>query len=110
MDLRDFIKQALLDIIGAVQDAQEHITAGEIVPPVSNSFHSVEIGISHVQPVEFDVSVTTDNKSGSEAKLSVVAAVVGGHVKGQSNTSTGHVANLKFKIPIGLPQKNAKKP
>lgn len=105
MNLRDFIKQALSDIVGAVQDAQKEIADGEIVPAVSSSFKSVETGISHIQPVEFDVSVSADATSGSEAKLSVVAAVIGGNVKGQSNASSGHVANLKFKIPVKLPQK-----
>lgn len=105
MNLRDFIKQALMDIVGAVQDAQKEITGGEIVPAVNDSFKSVETGISHIQPIEFDVSVNADTKSGSEAKLSVVAAVIGGNVRGQSNASSGHVASLKFKIPVKFPRK-----
>jgi hypothetical protein len=36
--------------------------------------------------------------------LNVVAAFVGGGVRGQIDSSTGHVARLKFKIPIELPQ------
>jgi len=103
MNLRDFIREALTDIVGAVEDAQNAIKNGTIVPEVSDNFKCVETGISNFQPIEFEVSVITDEKSGSEAKLSVVAAVVGGNIKGQSNTSSGHVAKLRFKIPVSLP-------
>jgi len=105
MNLRAFIKQALLDIVGGVEDAQNEIKAGEIVPYVEDSYKSVEVGIHNLQPVEFDVSVSAGAESGSEARISVVAAVIGGGAKGSSNASSGHVANLKFKIPVKLPHK-----
>jgi hypothetical protein len=105
MNLRDFIKQALMDIVGAVQDTQKEITDGEIVPAIKNTYKSIETNISPLQVVEFDVSVSADTQSDRKATLSVVAAVIGGNVGGQRNTSSGHVANLRFKIPIMLPQK-----
>jgi hypothetical protein len=104
MDLRVFIKKALLDIIGAVEDALGTLKNGKIVPEVNRNYKSVETGISEVQSVEFDISVSTDEKSGNETKLNVVAAIVGGGVKGISDSSAGHVARLKFKIPVELPK------
>jgi hypothetical protein len=104
MNLKMFIKEALIDIIGAVEDAQANLKNGKVVPEVNKNYKSVETGISEIQAVEFDISVTADEKSGSEAKLNVVAAIVGGGVKGQSDASAGHVARLKFKIPIELPK------
>jgi len=104
MNLRVFIKEALIDIIGAVEDVQATLKNGKVVPEVNKNYKSVEVGISEIQSVEFDISVAADEKSGSEAKLNVVAAIVGGGIKGQSDSSTGHVARLKFKIPIELPQ------
>lgn len=103
MNLREFIKEALVDIVGAVEDAQASIKIGKIVPKVNKNYKSVETGISEIQGVDFEVSVVADEKSGNEAKLNVVAAVVGGGVKGQSNKGTEHAAKLKFKIPIELP-------
>jgi len=100
MELRNFIKEALKDIMGGVADAQKEIADGVVVPPTADSFKSVETGISNIVPVEFEVTVTTDEKAGSEAKLSVVAAVVGGHVKGDSSNASGHVGKLSFKVPV----------
>ena len=109
MNLRDFIKEAIVDIIGGVEDAQDTLKNGKVVPDVLNNYKSVETGISHIQTVEFEVSVTANEKSGNEAKLNVVAAIVGGGIKGQSDSSAGHAAKLKFKIPIELPKsKNPK--
>lgn len=107
MELRTFIKKALLDIVGGVTDAQTELENGEIVPAIVDSFKSVETGISDIQSVEFEVAVTTENHKGSEAKLNVVAAVVGGGVKGQSGSGSEHVARLHFRVPVRLPRDKA---
>jgi hypothetical protein len=106
MELRVFIKEALKDIVGAVEDAQNEISKGEIVPYSNSSFKGIETGAADIQPIEFEVTVTANEKEGSEAKLSVIAAVIGGNVKGQSDTTVGHVGSLKFRIPVKLPMKN----
>jgi hypothetical protein len=105
MDLREFISQALLDVIGAVQDAQKRSPLGTIVPAgISTTISAIQAGVSHLQSVDFEVTVRADEHSGSEARLSVVAAVVGGGVKGDSNKSGGHAATLKFRVPVRLPE------
>jgi hypothetical protein len=61
----------------------------------------VETGISRVQSVEFEVAVmNTEKKSGSEVQLNVVAALVGGGVRGNGAASTAHAATLRFRVPI----------
>jgi len=103
MELKEFISQALLDIVGGIEDAQTKTPSGRIVPSgVKNDYKSVEAGISELQAVDFEVTVTADERSGTEAKLSVVAAVVGGGVKGESAKSGGHVATLRFRVPMLL--------
>jgi len=108
MELKEFISKALQDIIGGVIDAQEKIPNGFIIPNVVKNFQAIEYGISDIQSVEFEVSVIGDKKTGSEAKLSVVAAVIGGNVKGNLNQSTSNVSRLSFKIPIRFPQHKSK--
>ena len=103
MDLRDFVSTALLDIIEGVKDAQTKTDKGTIVPAVRQNYKSVETGISELTTVEFEVTVKSDERAGSEAKLSVVAAVVGGGVKGESGSSSGHAAKLTFRVPVRLP-------
>ncbi len=103
MELRQFVKNALVDIIGAVTDAQQEVTSGEVVPEANTYLKTIDTGITQLQPVEFEVAVTTESSTGSEAKLNVVAAFVGGGIKGHSGSDTGHVAKLRFRIPVMLP-------
>ncbi|MGX9725773.1 MAG: hypothetical protein ACTFAK_00170 [Candidatus Electronema sp. VV] len=105
MELRTFIHKALTDIIGGVQDAQTTTPTGSVIPYVKSSYESVKTGISEVQSVEFEVVVRVDEKTGSESKLNVVAAFVGGGIKGESGTASGHSASLKFRVPIKFPKK-----
>jgi len=109
MELRDFISRTLQDVIGGVQDAQNVIKDGEIVPTLNEGhFDNLSSGLTSYQSVEFELSVTTVEKEGSEAKLSVMAAIAGGHVKGDSSNSSGHVAKLAFKVSIKLPKNSSK--
>ena len=101
MELKNFIKETLKDIIGGVREAQSEIEHGEIVPTLNEkSYTNLETGLTSYQTIEFEVSVNTVEKEGSEAKLNVVAAVIGGSIKGDSSNSSGHVAKLAFKVPI----------
>ncbi len=59
MELRTFIKTALLDIIGAVTDAQDETEAGTIVPSgINKNYKSVEHGVSELQVIDFEVNVS----------------------------------------------------
>jgi hypothetical protein len=108
MELRLFIKQAIIDIVGGVTDAQDALPDGRVVPTVSQDYRSVETGISHIQGVDFEVVVRAEQTKGSEAKLNVFTAVIGGGVKGQSGEQTGHSATLRFKVPISFPRRDEK--
>ena len=66
------------------------------------------MGVTHIQSVEFEVMVRADEQSGSEAKLNVVAAIVGGNVKEESGKAEGHSATLRFRVPINLGTVGAK--
>jgi hypothetical protein len=110
MDLKDFISQTLVDIIEGIKAAQEKTQPGCIVPAlIARNFKAVETGISQVQAVDFEVTVRADKKEGSEAKLNVVAAVIGGGVKGESGKTGGHAATLKFRVPVSLPESSTPK-
>src|SRR5437870_4306700 len=105
MVLREFVTQAILDIVGAIEDAQKKTPVGTVVPAgISSRYQAIEAGITRLQVVDFEVVVKADERSGSEAKLSVAAAVIGGRVKGESGKSGGHSATLRFRIPLRLPE------
>ncbi|HCG8169888.1 hypothetical protein [Vibrio owensii] len=104
MELRTFVKETLKDVLGGIHDAQAEIEHGEVVPQLNEQgWKGLETGLTSFQAIDFEVSVNAVEKEGSEAKLSVVAAVVGGHVKGDSSNIAEHTAKLSFKVPIKLP-------
>lgn len=102
MELQSFISKALTDIFSGIQDAQEKLPSGAIVPAVTNSFECVQHGVSEIQAVSFEVVVRADETKGKEAKLNVVASIIGSSVAGQSCTGEGHTATLRFKVPVKL--------
>ena len=113
MELRNFISQALLDILGGVNDAQEKTHTGGAIAPIGFQGHweSEEDRlkfreVSTMQIVEFEVTVRAEKSSGREGKLNVVNVFTGG---GQNQKSDGHAATLKFTIPVMFPAGDIKK-
>jgi hypothetical protein len=62
----------------------------------------VKMGVTQIQTVEFEVMVRAEEQSGQEDKLNVVAAIVGGNVKGEVGQTEGHSATIRFRVPINL--------
>jgi len=105
MELKTFISQALQDIIGGVDHAQKRIAYGEIIPKRENG--NVD--------VEFELTISSEEKEGEKGCLVVVAAAVGGGAKPpaagppapgapQSPPPPPNVGKLKFKVPVRLPE------
>jgi len=84
------------------------LRGGEIIPVLNEQhFTNLASGLTSYQTVDFEVSVATIEKGGSES-LSVVSAVIGGHEQESSSNSSDHVAKLGFKVPVKFPVKSPK--
>ncbi len=104
VDLRLFIKQALLDIVGGVSDAQKEAPSGSIAPSdISQSFTSVQHGVGHLQPVSFELQVVADTSASTGAKIGVLGAIVGAGAYGDLKDASRIHSTLKFTVPIHLP-------
>lgn len=100
MELRTFIKQALLDIIGAVEDAQNESPSGCVVPYIENRSSSwVEQGVTPLQVIDFDVVVRADESSSSGAKIGVYG--IGGGA--EKETGASHESRIRLRVPIRYP-------
>ncbi len=108
MELKTFIKETLKDVLGAIHEAQEEIEHGQVVPNLNEQgWKGLETGLTSFQVIDFEVSINAVEQEGSEAKLNVVAAVIGGSVAGDSSNTSEHTAKLNFKIPVKLPKSDA---
>lgn len=113
MDLKDFVKETLVQISKGVQESIEDVreSGGFTNPAASGStkgessshFGSMGDG-QNVFLVEFDVAVTVDEKSevsgGGKLKVAGVFSVGGEAGSGSTSSSTNRVS---FRIPLALP-------
>jgi hypothetical protein len=114
MELRDFVKESLIQIVHGVSDAQlalaESKSNGAVSPEIRNNWGLMEskgvlltqAGVP-VQSVEFDVSVTASEGTGTKGSIGITVAILGLKSEGQSSQSNANTSRLKFSVPISLP-------
>ena len=112
MELREFVSQALANVVQGVSDAQSALgkNGKYINPELSTAQGSLEdqgrlvsIQGQLVQTVEFDVAVTVTSGTGTKGGIGVVAGVFALGSQGQSTSENTAVSRLKFTVPVTLP-------
>ena len=111
MELQEFIKQSLVQIVNAIVETQREVSGtGASVNPSGLRLqneqvkgHSVTNDGNVTQHIEFDVAVTSIEGTGSKGGIGVVAGIFALGTQGQSSESMQAVSRLKFTIPILLP-------
>jgi len=106
MNLQEFIKETLLQILRGIGDAKrEFHSLGTDLGAIGPMFRRVgDFNEDDIEHVEFDVAVTvSESKEGSGAgKLNVAMLSMGGDKKHAHGTET--VSRVKFKVPIIPPK------
>lgn len=101
MELRDFIKNTLIDILGGIQDASDtinqNVTAKGAVNPL------IEDNIFNTQMVQFDIAVTASNELSKGAKGGIQVYALNLGAEGKTAQSESTVSRLQFSIPVALP-------
>lgn len=120
MDLKDFVKEALLQITAGVTAAQEQVrsSGGYINPSAVASapgksetahFALLDSG-QNVFLVDFDVAVSAveSAEGGAGAKLAV-ASLFSLQAGGKTGTTSESTSRIKFRVPLALPLDPASK-
>lgn len=114
MELSEFVKQSLTQIVSGVKACQEEIRSqgGYVNPAVFASapgntstthFGSVDDG-HNVLLVDFDVAVTvTDTIEGAAGGKLSVASFFKVEAGGKGSTASEATSRIKFKVPLALP-------
>lgn len=103
MELRLFVKTALLDVISGVMDAQKETAPGTIVANVNSHKSFIDSGVTKHQVMQFEVSVRAEESTGSEGRLGVVSAFIGAGISGNSAKEQASASIIRFSVPICLP-------
>lgn len=117
MDLKDFIKTAITDIVDAVREAQDAVKdVATVVPFAKNANCGSHIrtadGVANVSNVDFDIAVTTETNesanSGVKAGIQVAGLLnFGVGVKDGASEKYQNVSRIKFSVPVILPHSAA---
>jgi hypothetical protein len=109
MDIKQFVKDSLIQIAGAIKDANTELAelGSQANPPGATS--QSEAGTTYVdvidtQNIEFDLAVTiteTATTSGG-GSISVWSVGIGGEKSSEGSKSS--VSRIKFTVPLKLPR------
>lgn len=108
MELRDFIKATLEQIVDGAAEAQKAIRErGGIVNPTSMSFQKDGNWntYNHAMPQEvvFDVALTATDKRGSSEGIGVFLGSISLGKKNDSGVEQVAVTKVRFSVPLVLP-------
>lgn len=110
MNLREFIKEALVDIVSGVADARTEVIQHEALIGSDPAFgHVREAKIltdkfdRTITMVEFDIALTQADSKDSKAGIGVFLASVGVGAQGASHGETSSLSRIKFSVPVVLP-------
>lgn len=109
MELKEFIKATVTDIVSAVSELQVELAEnGAIVNPplpnpVSNGSVNVGKGNEPIQRLTFDVALTTTETSSVDGGAKGGVAIFSAKVGAGQQSSSQNVSRLSFAIPVVLP-------
>ncbi|TQM12621.1 hypothetical protein FB548_1467 [Pseudoxanthomonas sp. 3HH-4] len=111
MQLKEFVSQALVDIIEGVRDAQGKVNLpGAQVNPHINSGTAelTKLGMAWASGraahlVRFDLAITATEGSGTKGGIGVLAGAINLGSSGQSNSENVTASRIQFAVPVTLP-------
>lgn len=116
MELKDFIKTALTDIVNAIDEAQSEVGDKATVMPYGskNTIHGTQIPTIEPTNIDFDIAVASTSEENATTKGKGGITVTGfagiGLSKGAEVTnSTENVSRIRFSIQIILPHHEYRK-
>ena len=104
MELKNFIKGTLTEIVEAVKESQITIkgTGAVINPPQYEIKERTKTG-APIFEIEFDIGVTVSDSSGAKGGIGIFMAGLGVGTKAELNESNVSQNRIKFRIPVAYP-------
>lgn len=108
VSLKEYVKETLLSITSAVQEAQQESRTGSLIgrAPLEplNKF-SRDLQGNTVTHVDFDVATTVEARQTGGVGASVKVVAIGGLAAGgKREESTSGVSRVAFSVPLAIPK------
>lgn len=111
MELREFIKTSIAEIVAGVADAKEEIrehgaTAGaeKLYGYVKENKVLTNAAGNPITFVDFDIALAETNSKDTKGGIGVFLGGVGAGSQGASHGESTSHSRIKFKVPVVLPQ------
>ena len=113
MDIKDFVKESLMQIAESINEANiELIDKGSYVPTGNIVGEGVLCTVvknsetRHFIKVEFDLAVTVSQEHGTSGGGGLsIASLANVGIKGEDKEDKEEISRIKFMIPMALPEK-----
>jgi len=111
MELKDFVKATITQIIDGVVEAQKYAKqhGGRVAPlhisklGLDGKVHETTLRTEKETPIEFDVAVTTSDGTQTKGGIGITVGAISLGSAGQSKKDNELVSRIKFSIPVVLP-------
>lgn len=103
MELKDFIKNTLAEIITAIKEGQSETEIGGYINPSTDSIVSSNGQTLYTSPitnVDFDIAISESNNNSGGIGISVISPITMGY---KNNSINNEISRIKFSIPLSLP-------
>ena len=115
MELKEFIKAAITDITGAIDDLQGCLKNGTVInPTLPVGEHGktvlIENEVRMLERLNFDVAVTASEATGIDGSAKAGISIFGAKVGTETSARTENVSRLTFSIPLVFPSAHEKTP
>lgn len=115
MELKDFIKTAIIDITEAVSELQVELKNGAIInPTLPQGEHGKHLLVGNevrmIERLNFDIAVTATDKTELNGNAKVGISVFGAKIGTENAEKTENVSRMTFSIPLLLPATHVKTP
>lgn len=122
MDLKDFVRESLVQIATGISEANEALAGTTaVVNPFNVQAYSTEAKAygrlndafnakdALVELVDFDVAVTTESGTQTGGGIKISVASIGIGAEGKSTGAQSRESRIRFKIPMVYPSTKAGK-
>jgi len=114
MNLDEFVKEVLIEIISGIRGAQDVKGGAFIVPSGDGGHeyakHSRVSSSARLKStiVDFDIALTAEDSSKTAGGGGLKVVGIGANIQGESSSKDTTVSRIQFAIPILLPESQRK--
>ena len=111
MDLKEFVKESLVQIIEGVKAAQDATTGTTArINPSGMAFGDIK-GLKQyelstyisAENIEFDIAVTVSEGESAKGGIAVLAGLIGGKAQAGFENVSSYASRIKFQVPVLFP-------